>query len=214
MCIASPLCQGSSKNLNSIARPYGQRAFSPLDPTAGWLSYVTLPIYLFVVNFDALAQASDYRIEKRQVVFLWIQTHTGGHTAVGNDNTRRPRVKDMCGNEIVLTHINRFSYNHFVYHKDPGIDITYRHQSDTFASDGCLIDVDRGSLLSKYNLCCICHMKHIMILFLCIILFFSNMLVFCGLGWLKQMDISLLRYNMLSFVIWFRDLNMSMQQFH
>ena len=72
--------QGSSKNLNSIARPYGQRAFSPLDPTAGWISYVTLPIYLFVVNFDALAQASDYRIEKRQVVFLWIQTHTQADT--------------------------------------------------------------------------------------------------------------------------------------
>ena len=56
---------------NSTARPYDQRAFSPLDPTASWLSHMALVIYLFVVvNFDALAQASDFQIERRQVVFL------------------------------------------------------------------------------------------------------------------------------------------------
>ena len=50
----------SSKNLNSTARPYDQRAFSPLDPTAVWHSHLALAIYMFVVvNFDALAQASD-----------------------------------------------------------------------------------------------------------------------------------------------------------
>ena len=37
--------RGSSKNLNSIARPYDQRAFSPLNPTAGWLSHLTLATY-------------------------------------------------------------------------------------------------------------------------------------------------------------------------
>ena len=48
------------KNLNSTARPYDQRAFSPLDPTVSWLSHLALAIYIFVViNFDALAQASD-----------------------------------------------------------------------------------------------------------------------------------------------------------
>ena len=62
---------GSSKNLNSTARPYDQQAFSPPDPTAIWHSHLALAIYIFVVvDFDALAQASDFRIERRQVVFL------------------------------------------------------------------------------------------------------------------------------------------------
>ena len=52
-----------AKNLNSTARPYDQQAFSPPDPTAIWHSHLALAIYiLVVVNFDALAQASDIRI--------------------------------------------------------------------------------------------------------------------------------------------------------
>ena len=63
-----------AKNLNSTTRPYDQQAFSPLDLTASWLSHLALAIYMFVVvNFDALAQttdtASDFQIERRQVVF-------------------------------------------------------------------------------------------------------------------------------------------------
>ena len=66
--------EDQAKNLNSTARPYDPRAFSPLDPTAVWHSHLALAIYMFVVNFDALAQASDIRIERRQVVFIcWIQ---------------------------------------------------------------------------------------------------------------------------------------------
>ena len=67
--------EDQAKNLNSTARPYDQRAFSPLNPTAVWHSHLALAIYMFVVvNFDALAQASDIRIERRQVVFLcWKQ---------------------------------------------------------------------------------------------------------------------------------------------
>ena len=63
------------KNLNSTVRPYDQQALSPPDPTAIWHSHLALAIYIFVVvNFDALAQASDIRIERRQVVFLcWRQ---------------------------------------------------------------------------------------------------------------------------------------------
>ena len=62
------------KNFNSTACPYDQRAFSPLDPTAVWHSHLALAIYMFVVNSDALAQASDIRIERRQVLFLcWRQ---------------------------------------------------------------------------------------------------------------------------------------------
>ena len=63
--------EDQAKNINSTARPYDQRAFSPLDPTVSWLSHLSLAIYIFVVvNFDALAQASDIQIERRQVVFL------------------------------------------------------------------------------------------------------------------------------------------------
>ena len=65
------------KNLNSTARPYDQQAFSPLDLTASWLSHLALAIYMFVVvNFHALAQASDIRIERRQVVLLWLMSHS------------------------------------------------------------------------------------------------------------------------------------------
>ena len=64
-----------ASNLTSTARPYDQQAFSPPDPTAIWHSHVALVIYIFVVfNFDTLAQASDFRIERRQVVFpCWMQ---------------------------------------------------------------------------------------------------------------------------------------------
>ena len=72
-----------AKNLNSTARPYDQRAFRPLDPTPSWLFHLSLAIYIFfVVNFDALAQASDIQIERRQVLFLcWMQDlHLGSQT--------------------------------------------------------------------------------------------------------------------------------------
>ena len=65
--------EGSCKNLNSVVRgcPNDEWAFSPLDFTAGWRSHLALTIYMFVVvNFDALPQASDFRIERRQVVFF------------------------------------------------------------------------------------------------------------------------------------------------
>ena len=63
--------EDQAKKLNSTARPYDQRAFSPLDPTVSWLSHLALAIYIFVVvNFDALAQASNIQIKRRQVVFL------------------------------------------------------------------------------------------------------------------------------------------------
>ena len=67
--------EDQAKKLNSTVRAYDKRAFSLLDPTAVWHSHLALAIYMFVVvNFDALAQASDIRIERRRVVFLcWIQ---------------------------------------------------------------------------------------------------------------------------------------------
>ena len=67
--------EDQAKNLNSTARPYDQQAFSLLDLTASWLSHLALAMYMFVVvNFDALAQASEIRIGRRQIVFLcWMQ---------------------------------------------------------------------------------------------------------------------------------------------
>ena len=91
--------RGSSKNLNSTARPYDQRAFSPLDPTAGWLSHLALAIYMVaVVNFDALARARGFRIERRQVVYLcWMQ-----------DSNPRSQTPNRQQTECPLT--NRLSY--------------------------------------------------------------------------------------------------------
>ena len=62
-------------NLNSTARPYDQQAFSPTDPTVIWHSHLALAICIFVVvDFDALAQTSDFRVKRRLVVFLcWMQ---------------------------------------------------------------------------------------------------------------------------------------------
>ena len=66
--------EDQAENLHSIACPYDEWAFSPLDFNADWLSHLALVIYMFVVNFDAVAQASDFLIEKRRVVFLcWMQ---------------------------------------------------------------------------------------------------------------------------------------------
>ena len=85
--------EDQAKNLNSTARPYDQRTFSPLDPTAVWHSHLALAIYMFVVvNFDALAQASDIRIERRQVVFLcWMQdSNPSGSQSPNRQRTECP----------------------------------------------------------------------------------------------------------------------------
>ena len=91
--------EDQAKNLNSTARPYDQQAFSPLDLTASWLWHLALALYMFVVvNFDALAQASDIRIERRQVIFLcWMQ-----------DSNPRSQTPTHQQTECPL--INRLSY--------------------------------------------------------------------------------------------------------
>ena len=92
--------EDQAKNLNSTARLYDQRTFSPLDPAAVWHSHLTLAIYMFVVvNFDALAQASDFRIERRQVVILcWMQ----------DSNPSGSQTPNCQQTECLLT--NRMSY--------------------------------------------------------------------------------------------------------
>ena len=70
-----------------------RQAFSPLDSTAGWLSHLALAIYMFivVVNFDALAQAGDLRIERGQVVSLcWIQDSYPGSLEPNLQQTAYP----------------------------------------------------------------------------------------------------------------------------
>ena len=60
--------------------------------------YIYIHTYMFVVNFDALAQASDIRIERRQVVFLcWRQ-----------DSNPRSQIPIHQQTECLLT--NRLSY--------------------------------------------------------------------------------------------------------
>ena len=44
--------EGQAKNLNSTARPYDQRAFSPLDPTAVWHSHLARAIYMLHTYID------------------------------------------------------------------------------------------------------------------------------------------------------------------
>ena len=80
------------KNLNSIARPCGQRAFRQLKPPASWLSHMALAMYMFVVvDFDALAQARDIQIIMRQVVFLcWMQDSNPGSQTPNPQQTECP----------------------------------------------------------------------------------------------------------------------------
>ena len=91
--------EDQAENLNSTSRHCDQRALSPLDPTVSWLSHLALAIYIFVVvNFDALAQASDIQIERKQVVFLcWMQDLNPG-----------PQTPNRQQTECSLT--NRLSY--------------------------------------------------------------------------------------------------------
>ena len=78
-----------AKKLNSTARPYDQRPFSPLDPTASWLCHLALAIYMcIVVNFDALAQGCDIRIEMIQIAFLcWMHNSNPGSQTPNRQQT-------------------------------------------------------------------------------------------------------------------------------
>ena len=53
----------SRTKLKTPDSPSLRRAFSPLYKAADWISHLALVIYMFVVYFDALAQASDFRID-------------------------------------------------------------------------------------------------------------------------------------------------------
>ena len=89
--------EDQAKNLNSTSRPYDQWAFSPLDPTVSWLSHLALAIYIFVVvNFDALAQASDIQIERRQIVLVcWMQDLNPGFQTPNRQQTECSLIKRL-----------------------------------------------------------------------------------------------------------------------
>ena len=89
--------EDQAKNSNSTARPYDQRAFSPLYPTASCLSHLALAIYMFVVvSFDGLAQAGHILIERRQVVFLcWTQDSNPGFQTPNRQQTEYPLTNRM-----------------------------------------------------------------------------------------------------------------------
>ena len=60
------------QNLNSITCPNDEWAFRPLDSCSGDIHVL--------FNFDALAQASDFRIERREAIFLcWMQDSNVGN---------------------------------------------------------------------------------------------------------------------------------------
>ena len=62
-------------------------------PQPFWHSHLALAIYMFVVvSFDALAQASDIRIERRQVFFLcWMQdSNLSGSQTPNRQQTQCP----------------------------------------------------------------------------------------------------------------------------
>ena len=63
-----------AKNLDTIANPYDQRAFSPLDPITGWLVHLALAIYTFptsqiLINLHSNNHAYDISILRE---WLWV----------------------------------------------------------------------------------------------------------------------------------------------
>ena len=69
--------EDQAKNLNLTARPYGERAFSPLDFTAGWLSHLALAKYMFVVvNFNCFIDKmiNDFFLIKQICISLRLLT--------------------------------------------------------------------------------------------------------------------------------------------
>ena len=84
--------EGHAKDLHSKVRLYDEWAFRPFEITAIWLSHLAPAIYMFVVfNFDAVAQASDIRIERRQIVFLCL-TQDSNHGSLKTPS----RLKTDC----------------------------------------------------------------------------------------------------------------------
>ena len=68
--------QDQAKNLNSTARPYDQRAFSPLDPTVSWLSHLfTIKnIYLIIISHKCTRLHLQAHIYCRRCGVRWLQT--------------------------------------------------------------------------------------------------------------------------------------------
>ena len=91
------LSRVKAKYLNSTTRPYDQRTFSRLDPTSSWLSHLDLATYMFVaVNYDDLAQARGFRIDRGQIVFLCLMLYSNlGSQAPNPQQTECPLTKQL-----------------------------------------------------------------------------------------------------------------------
>ena len=93
--------EDQAKNLNSAARPYDQRAFSPLDPTAVWHSHLALAIYMFVLLISMLWHRQAYIhtymhacIHTYIHTYIHTQTHTHTHIALKRFRSLAPvRIK-------------------------------------------------------------------------------------------------------------------------
>ena len=65
--------EDQAKNLNSTARPYDQRAFSPLGPTVSWLSHLALAINIFVVELNIACLCQSIEINNNKYVYCQSQ---------------------------------------------------------------------------------------------------------------------------------------------
>ena len=94
--------------------PVRRTLISTLLTLLQWHFINTSRFYFVLVNFDALAQASDIRIERRQVVFLcWMQDSNPGSQTFRNTSRKALYFIDV-DNEFINTSQVTF-YQHFTY---------------------------------------------------------------------------------------------------
>ena len=68
--------EDQAKNLNSTARPYDQKAFSPLDPTAIWLWHLALAIYMLLLilmlwHRQVIFKSKGYNLSSSPKCRIW-----------------------------------------------------------------------------------------------------------------------------------------------
>ena len=84
-----------------------------------WSEYII--IYIFVVDFDSLGQAIDFRIDRRQAVFVcWMQNLSPGSTTPNRQQTEGPltnrrAIEDPAKNLNSLDSPSLCSYDPMIY---------------------------------------------------------------------------------------------------
>ena len=112
---ASPATRDQGVIPRGLSVPGGYRWFSirPLGHIAGlvcweilaWQTYYTYT-YMFVVNFDALAQASDFQIERRQVCTNMAHVAKQIDTGLANMIHICTHKNNLCGKAYALLHVS------------------------------------------------------------------------------------------------------------